>query len=75
MYAKTVQGVLLPYKITLLSNRLANAEFAALVLLPYKITLLSNMYGRFSDGLTVLLPYKITLLSNLKFEKATLLAV
>ena len=34
--------VLVPYKITLLSNEDAAAEMAASVLVPYKITLLSN---------------------------------
>ena len=34
--------VLLPYKITLLSNYVQNLTEEDLVLLPYKITLLSN---------------------------------
>ena len=37
-------AVLLPYKITLLSNRMVNVEDNKKVLLPYKITLLSNRY-------------------------------
>ena len=42
-----VQGmfVLLPYKITLLSNGEGGAEICCAVLLPYKITLLSNHLG------------------------------
>ena len=56
--------VLLPYKITLLSNiQLYLSEFCE-VLLPYKITLLSNGRGCFACCRYVLLPYKITLLSN-----------
>ncbi len=57
-------AVLLPYGITLLSNRQKRGLSRGKVLLPYGITLLSN------DGLTaatasiVLLPYGITLLSN-----------
>ena len=34
--------VLVPYKITLLSNMLKNGNPFSLVLVPYKITLLSN---------------------------------
>ena len=37
------QQILLPYKITLLSNRCADINIARAVLLPYKITLLSNL--------------------------------
>ena len=56
--------VLLPYKITLLSNKNRIGFDKCKVLLPYKITLLSNplAWELVSDG--VLLPYKITLLSN-----------
>ena len=37
--------VLLPYKITLLSNDVYPANYKISVLLPYKITLLSNAHG------------------------------
>ena len=37
-----VRQVLLPYKITLLSNVTIEGSETAVVLLPYKITLLSN---------------------------------
>ena len=35
--------VLVPYKITLLSNRAINLPASVMVLVPYKITLLSNL--------------------------------
>ena len=57
--------VLLPYKITLLSNLLSPVKICRKVLLPYKITLLSNLSFRLFLQAPVLLPYKITLLSNL----------
>ena len=56
--------VLVPYKITLLSNGKVVYSELGVVLVPYKITLLSNcnsIIHRFGD---VLVPYKITLLSN-----------
>ena len=56
--------VLLPSKITLLSNIVSVSKFANKVLLPSKITLLSNEVYQHRQGLTVLLPSKITLLSN-----------
>ena len=65
--------VLLPYKITLLSNRATSVDLARSVLLPYKITLLSNDIWIGGKEKYVLLPYKITLLSNLKFKIMTLL--
>ena len=39
---RLMKEVLVPYKFTLLSNRLSLALPAALVLVPYKFTLLSN---------------------------------
>ena len=56
--------VLLPYKITLLSNFHCRLVIQRSVLLPYKITLLSNIQHIFKYVNIVLLPYKITLLSN-----------
>ncbi len=57
-------AVLVPYKITLLSNyQEAWAEYRY-VLVPYKITLLSNVWKRNPTAGRVLVPYKITLLSN-----------
>ena len=64
MYSPTLM-VLLPYKITLLSNGIADECVEQTVLLPYKITLLSNTSASTEISETVLLPYKITLLSNL----------
>ena len=60
----TNRKVLLPYKITLLSNLLVALRQLIRVLLPYKITLLSNSIKWKEISYTVLLPYKITLLSN-----------
>ena len=57
-------NVLLPYKITLLSNLESNMNNVRVVLLPYKITLLSNNSISCTAFHAVLLPYKITLLSN-----------
>ena len=65
--------VLLPYKITLLSNLCGRVGTCSAVLLPYKITLLSNERRMEILNSKVLLPYKITLLSNLKFKIMTLL--
>ena len=56
--------VLLPYKITLLSNNVRRDIEEISVLLPYKITLLSNRRMNITEATLVLLPYKITLLSN-----------
>ena len=61
--------VLLPYKITLLSNAATVAADTFIVLLPYKITLLSNRTALSFGRRRVLLPYKITLLSNAKCRK------
>ena len=58
-------AVLLPYKITLLSNTVPISGNVYGVLLPYKITLLSNLAKLNNHIHNVLLPYKITLLSNL----------
>ena len=58
------RGVLVPYKITLLSNALREIVRGVTVLVPYKITLLSNGHSKSSEGGEVLVPYKITLLSN-----------
>ena len=60
--------VLVPYKITLLSNYHSPLMFCPPVLVPYKITLLSNTCTPCNPASSVLVPYKITLLSNLKFE-------
>ena len=60
--------VLVPYKITLLSNDNGSSKVDAIVLVPYKITLLSNIILLHPPRGAVLVPYKITLLSNLKFE-------
>ena len=60
--------VLLPYEITLLSNRSFVYDLTKRVLLPYEITLLSNEMAMGLQLLIVLLPYEITLLSNLKSQ-------
>ena len=57
-------GVLVPYKITLLSNDNDWNRYQHNVLVPYKITLLSNAPAGLDGNLLVLVPYKITLLSN-----------
>ena len=57
-------NVLVPYKITLLSNQLLIGGIKDLVLVPYKITLLSNGMSQSVLFSAVLVPYKITLLSN-----------
>ena len=57
-------AVLVPYKITLLSNNQAIGNKEIEVLVPYKITLLSNLTRLSSQVSAVLVPYKITLLSN-----------
>ena len=57
-------AVLVPYKITLLSNRQTLKRIAFYVLVPYKITLLSNDRCTPEPEREVLVPYKITLLSN-----------
>ena len=62
------EKVLVPYKITLLSNMVTVPTDTQEVLVPYKITLLSNGCGEYGGHTLVLVPYKITLLSNLKFE-------
>ena len=59
-----MNGVLLPYKFTLLSNLRAKFSEPVFVLLPYKFTLLSNPLPEAPKEETVLLPYKFTLLSN-----------
>ena len=59
-----ITTVLLPYKITLLSNCDRWLGLSWIVLLPYKITLLSNRHHKVTRKPRVLLPYKITLLSN-----------
>ena len=64
IYTVFTTFVLLPYKITLLSNRCHSASQRSRVLLPYKITLLSNDRCALVCTSLVLLPYKITLLSN-----------
>ena len=42
-------AVLVPYKITLLSNSKQHHKNRGLVLVPYKITLLSNPEGRIDE--------------------------
>ena len=56
--------VLVPYKITLLSNIIGVLCVRTKVLVPYKITLLSNQRRSIVVADFVLVPYKITLLSN-----------
>ena len=63
--------VSLPYKFTLLSNKVPDYEQLRFVSLPYKFTLLSNDATPAQLEEAVSLPYKFTLLSNLKFEKTT----
>ena len=62
--ATTRLKVLLPYEITLLSNREDIGIVVPAVLLPYEITLLSNLLPPIRQKVRVLLPYEITLLSN-----------
>ena len=57
-------NVLVPYKITLLSNNPFHWYCFPDVLVPYKITLLSNAPNAAILVSLVLVPYKITLLSN-----------
>ena len=57
-------SVLLPYEITLFSNRQRYSRLSIVVLLPYEITLFSNPTGNNIIHITVLLPYEITLFSN-----------
>ena len=59
-----IRYVLVPYKITLLSNFKGATQKVTLVLVPYKITLLSNHQFVHIGFVDVLVPYKITLLSN-----------
>ena len=59
-----VKNAIVPYKITLLSNRSSVSSTSTDVLVPYKITLLSNVVCGGNDTVGVLVPYKITLLSN-----------
>ena len=68
MLGERLGKVLVPYKITLLSNQSSPILASRLVLVPYKITLLSNEPRIRTNIRRVLVPYKITLLSNLKFE-------
>ena len=62
------EGVLVPYKITLLSNNSQYVVRNSDVLVPYKITRLLNGLCGNCAVLIVLVPYKITRLSNLKFS-------
>ena len=55
------EEVLLPYEITLLSNKLEQLKIIKGVLLPYEITLLSNFLQMELNAPYVLLPYEITL--------------
>ena len=56
--------VLLPYEITLFSNKTCDVACSVSVLLPYEITLFSNKQGYQYSTCRVLLPYEITLFSN-----------
>ena len=56
--------VLLPYEITLFSNKKYEQIERYLVLLPYEITLFSNSLEAIEILNSVLLPYEITLFSN-----------
>ena len=61
--------VLLPYEITLFSNKPFPAIHSTWVLLPYEITLFSNESILYEAENHVLLPYEITLFSNpLEFD-------
>ena len=60
----SIGSVLLPYEITLFSNKRIGGLAKRVVLLPYEITLLSNIKCLYSPRIVVLLPYEITLLSN-----------
>ena len=64
MLSDVRQRVLVPYKITLLSNKQIIGDKCLFVLVPYKITLLSNTDRAGTRNPSVLVPYKITLLSN-----------
>ena len=66
MFGETLGKVLVPYKITLLSNKSFTEHGYLIVLVPYKITLLSNMWSVCGLSDSVLVPYKITLLSNIR---------
>ena len=57
--------VLLPYEITLFSNKSATLNLIESVLLPYEITLFSNFNSTSWLLYQVLLPYEITLFSNI----------
>ena len=59
-----MRQVLVPYKLTLLSNLLTLTAGNIYVLVPYKLTLLSNEKVPVSTVAPVLVPYKLTLLSN-----------
>ena len=72
MADKFMQRVLVPYKITLLSNSRVVFILTMFVLVPYKITLLSNSKDSQRKKSNVLVPYKITLLSNMLCFNATL---
>ena len=56
--------VLLPYEITLFSNKTICLIDVFIVLLPYEITLFSNCSYKLLGKSLVLLPYEITLFSN-----------
>ena len=56
--------VLVPYKLTLLSNVSSYPYSLGIVLVPYKLTLLSNPNSTYIQGDIVLVPYTLTLLSN-----------
>ena len=69
MQKSNVFQVLLPSKITLLSNDYIYKQAFEDVLLPSKITLLSNTCSNMRNELNVLLPSKITLLSNYRAKE------
>ena len=66
------EPVLLPYEITLLSNKHRLVFMRMPVLLPYEITLLSNASGWKVAEEVVLLPYEITLLSNVSINTVSI---
>ena len=65
--------VLVPYKLTLLSNGIAKHAKPIIVLVPYKLTLLSNDENGKPIDANVLVPYKLTLLSNIAISAGYML--
>ena len=73
-------SLLVPYRITLLSNYVQRRRSACSVLAPYRITLLSNVGSPHLSGASVLAPYRITLrvqiriISNRRLADCTMCA-